>query len=469
MARLFCPFPKDFTWGVATAAYQVEGATREGGRTPSVWDTFCRQPGAIAMDHSGDRGVDHYHLYKKDVAMMKDLGVKAYRFSVSWPRIFPQANGPINTQGLDFYNRLIDELLGAGIQPWMTLFHWDLPQWAEDRFGGWESIDCAKMFADYSAQTVQRFADRLSGIFTINEFMCFLDKGYTAGNEIFAPGKVVSRKIFNQARHHAVYGHGLAVQAIRASCKKCPPIGLAENIPNVAPILETPEHINAAGEALRELSGMYLTPILEGKYHPAYLKSEGANAPEFTDEQMKVIHSPLDFVGINLYAPTYIRADADTERGWSAVLLDADYPRMHMPWLQIGPSIMYWGPRLVSEVWNVSTVYVTENGCAYPDRPSAKNEILDLARVMYLQEHLIHAHRAADEGYLKGYFLWSLMDNFEWAYGYTRRFGIYYVNLETLERTPKLSAKFYSEVIRRNAVGESVPSPRKQPAAKSNV
>ncbi|BDI28232.1 beta-glucosidase [Capsulimonas corticalis] len=453
-ARLFCPFPADFLWGAATAAYQVEGAWDEDGRTPSVWDTFSRRSGAIAFDQNGDVATDHYHRYKEDVALMKRLGLQSYRFSVSWSRIFPDAGGVPNPKGLDFYKRLVDELRAADIQPWMTLFHWDLPQWTEDRFGGWESRDCARVFADYAGYMAAQLGDRLSGVFTINEFMCFLDKGYVDTGELFAPGKNVCPRLLNQARHHAVYGHGLAVQAIRASGPQDLKVGLAENIPNIVPILETPEHIAATREALRELSGMYLTPIFEGRYHPGYLESAGADAPVFTDDEMAAIASPIDFVGLNLYAPTYVRHDPSTARGWSTVENGPGYPKMDMPWLAVGPSIMYWGPRMVAETWNAPEIYITENGCANPDRPNASNEIQDVGRVMYLQEHLIHLHRAADEGYpVKGYFVWSLMDNFEWAFGYTKRFGICYVNYETLERTPKLSAEFYSGVIRRNAVG----------------
>jgi beta-glucosidase len=219
-------------------------------------------------------------------------------------------------------------------------------------------------------------------------------------------------------------------------------------------VIESAEHIAAARDALREISGMYLTPIMEGRYHPAYLNQQAGDAPAFTDEQMRVIGTPLDFVGLNLYAPTYVRHDPAAPNGWSIVRCDEKYPRMDMPWLNVGPAINYWGPRLVSELWRVPAVYITENGCANPDQPTAQNEIWDTARVMYLQQHLIHAHRAVAEGYpLRGYFLWSLMDNFEWACGYTKRFGICYVNYDTLERVPKLSARFYSDVIRRNAVG----------------
>lgn len=454
MSALFCPFPKDFTWGVATAAYQVEGAARDDGRGPSVWDTFCRRPGAIALDHTGDVACDHYHRFKSDVAMMKELGVKAYRFSVSWPRVFPGDSRTINEKGLDFYKRLTDELLSAGIAPWMTLFHWDLPQWCEDQYRGWESRQCAHDFAEYAGVMAKHLGDKVAGIFTINEFLCFLDKGYLASDEVFAPGKVVPRRVFNQARHHAVLAHGLAVQSIRAASTKKPLVGLAENVPGAVPILESPDHIAAASKALREMTGMYLTPILEGQYHPAYLEAQGADAPQFTDADMKAINAPLDFVGLNLYAPSYIRHDTSAPRGWSIVPCDAAYPRMQMPWLTIGPSVLYWVPRLISEIWKVPALYITENGCANPDRPNAAGEILDTARVMYLQQHLIHLHRAASEGYpVKGYFLWSLMDNFEWAFGYTRRFGICYVNYQTQERTPKLSAAFYADVIRRNAVG----------------
>ena len=456
MNNNYCQFPDGFLWGAATAAYQIEGAANEDGRGLSVWDTFCRTDGAIAMDHNGDRGTDHYHRYKEDVALMKHLGLKAYRFSVSWSRIFPEGKGQPNAAGLDFYQRLVDELLAAGIQPWMTLFHWDLPQALEDRFGGWESKECAHAFVDYTDYVVKNLHDRVRGIFTINEFVCFLDKGYGSDAELFAPGKHTSRRVLNQARHHAIYAHGLAVQAIRAICGTKVPVGVADNIAGFMPVRETIEDIKAAKEAFRERGGMFLTPIMEGAYHPAYLEDEGADAPTFTEAEMRVIATHLDFAGFNLYSPTYIRHAPDSPRGWAAVPCDESYPRMQMPWLFIGPSVLYWTPRLASEIWNVPAIYITENGCASPDRPDSQGEIWDTARVMYLQQHLIALHRAVSEGYpVHGYFCWSLMDNFEWAFGYTRRFGLYYVNYQTLERIPKLSAGFYRDVIRRNAVGGS--------------
>src|SRR5258708_14196234 len=322
MSKLYCQFPQDFLWGAATAAYQVEGAAREDGRGPSVWDTFCRRPGAIAMDHKGHHAVNHYHRYKDDVALMAQLGLKAYRFSISWSRIFPDGVGRPNPAGLDFYRRLIDELLGAGIQPWATLFHWDLPQALEDRWRGWESKQCAQALGDYAGFVARELGDRLTGIFTINEFLCFLDKGYGFEPELFAPGKSVSRRILNQARHHAIYGHGLAVQAIRAERGNSLSIGLADNISGCVPVRETKEDIAAAKAALRELSGMYITPILEGSYPTTYLEDEAANAPVFTEEEMKVIGSPLDFVGFNLSPPVFIRHDPEARRGSSDLPCD---------------------------------------------------------------------------------------------------------------------------------------------------
>lgn len=450
----YCPFPENFLWGAATAAYQVEGAARADGRGSSVWDEFCRRPGAIAEGHSGERSTDHYHRYKEDVALMKDMGLRAYRFSVSWPRVFPEGAGAVNEKGADFYDRLVDELLAAGIQPWMTLFHWDLPQALEDRHGGWESRDCAKAFADYAGFMARRLGDRVKGVFTFNEFFCFLDRGYGHAGDAFAPGKRVPLRVLNRARHNALLAHGLAVQAVREACARAPLIGLAENAPSCVPMLETPEHVAAARAALRDKTGPFLTPIMEGAYDAHYLAAAGADAPAFTDGEMKVISTPLDFVGVNLYAPAVIRCDETAPRGWSEVPFNRSYPHMLAPWIKFGPQVLYWVPRLINELWRPKAVYITENGCADGDRPDERGEVLDLGRTMYLQQHLAQVHRAIADGVpVDGYFLWSLLDNFEWTSGYTERFGLVHVNYETLERTPKLSARFYREVILRNALG----------------
>jgi beta-glucosidase len=443
-------FPKGFLWGSATASYQVEGAVNEDGRGPSIWDTFSHTPGKVVNNATGDVADDHYHRYKEDVQLMKSLGVKSYRFSIAWPRVFPQGAGTPNPKGLDFYNRLVDELLANGIQPFATLYHWDLPQTLQDNGGGWESRDTSKAFADYAGYVAERLSDRVNHFFTINEFGAFVELGYRTG--IHAPGVKLPPDRFNQTRHHAVLGHGLAVQAIRAKGKKGTKVGLAENMNICVPVIETTQHIEAARRAARELNAPYMTVIQEGKYTEAYLASAGANAPKFTPEDLKIISSPLDFVGINIYTPTYVRA-ASTPVGFAEVPHPASYPHMASFWLNIGPEALYWGPNHVAKIWNVNEIYITENGCSSSDVPAADGTVYDTDRVMYLRNYLSQLQRATADGVpVKGYFLWSLMDNFEWADGYTNRFGLHYVDYASQKRTPKLSAGFYREVIAQNAV-----------------
>jgi beta-glucosidase len=302
-------FPKGFFWGTATSAYQIEGAWNEDGKGPSIWDTYAHTSGKIQNGDTGDVANDHYHRYKEDVALMKDIGANAYRFSISWPRIFPSGTGAPNPKGLDFYNRLVDELVAAGIAPFATLFHWDLPQALQDK-GGWQNRDIPKAFADYAGYVAEKLSDRIHHFFTINEFKSFTEAGYRgfevpgpAPRTVFlAPGLKLPLAEFHQVRHHAVLAHGLAVQAIRAKGKQGTKIGPAENIETAVPLIEAPEHIKAAQLATREMNAPFLTVMLEGKYTDAYLKNTGKDAPRFTDEDLKVIGSPLDFVGINVYA-----------------------------------------------------------------------------------------------------------------------------------------------------------------------
>jgi beta-glucosidase len=443
-------FPNGFLWGTATASYQVEGAAAEDGRLPSVWDTFSHTPGKVVNNATGDVATDHYHRYKEDVQLMKALGVKAYRFSIAWPRVFPQGTEQPNPKGLDFYSRLVDELLANGIQPFATLYHWDLPQALQDRVGGWESRETSKAFAHYAGYVAERLTDRVKHIFTINEFGAFVELGYRVG--IHAPGLKLPPGRFNQTRHHAVLGHGLAVQAIRAKAKPGTRVGLAENMTICAPIVETMEHIDAAVRATREANAQYMTVIQEGKYTDAYLKGAGADAPKFSPEDLKIISSPLDFVGINIYTPMYVRADA-SPLGFAVVPHPKSFPHMASPWLFVGPEALYWGPRHVAQIWKVNEIYITENGCSSSDVPAADGKVYDTDRVMYLRNYLTQLQRATSEGVpVRGYFLWSLMDNFEWADGYTNRFGLHYVDYATQKRTPKLSADFYREVIARNTV-----------------
>jgi beta-glucosidase len=443
-------FPKGFLWGTATASYQIEGAVDEDGRGPSIWDTFAHTPGKIADGSTGDVAVDHYHRYKEDVQLMKALGAKSYRFSIAWPRVFPQGTGAPNPKGLDFYNRLVDELLANGIKPFATLYHWDLPQALQDR-GGWESRDTAGAFGDYAGYVAEKISDRVKHFFTINEFYTFVEMGHRRG--AMAPGLTLPRGRVNQIRHHAVLAHGLAVRAIRAKGRRGTKVGPAENIGIGVPIIETREHMKAAEVATRELNAGYLTVILEGRYTEAYLASAGPDAPKFTPEDLKIISSPLDFVGINVYLPSqYVRA-IDAAPGYQFVPFNASHPRMASPWHRIGPEALYWAPRHLQKLWKVKDIYITENGCAASDEPAGDGSVCDSDRIMFLRSYLAQLQRATSEGVpVRGYFFWSLMDNFEWAAGYATRFGLVYVDYKTQKRTPKLSASFYREVIARNRV-----------------
>jgi beta-glucosidase len=440
-------FPPGFLWGCATSAYQVEGAVAADGRGPSNWDIFAHTAGKTHQGETGDVAADSYHLYKEDVSLLKDLGAKAYRFSLSWARIFPDGNGKPNDAGLAYYQRLIDELLKNGIEPYVTLFHWDLPQALVE---GWQSRDTAKAFADYAAYVARRLSDRVHHFMTTNEFVCFTDLSYKIGQ--FAPGLKLPDGQVNQIRHHALLAHGLGVQAIRANASSGTQVGLAENPKVYVPVIETAEHIEAAKRAFREENAPFLTAVMEGKYTDGYLQREGANAPKMQGDDLKIISSPLDFVGLNVYQPEYARADSGTS-GYAIARRPSSFPRMASPWLFIGPEVIYWAIRHTSELWNPRTIFITENGCSAEDPRQANGRIEDTDRVMFLRNYLTHLQRAAVEGYpIKGYFLWSLLDNFEWADGYGKRFGIYYVDFKTRKRSRKLSAEWYREVISRNAV-----------------
>ncbi len=440
-------FPKGFLWGCATAAYQIEGGAKADGRGPSIWDTFSHTPGKTYQGETGDVTDDSYHLYKEDVKLLKNLGVSTYRMSISWSRIFPNGTGQPNAKGLDYYNRVLDELLANNITPYVTLFHWDLPQALP---GGWQSRDTSKAFADYAAYVSKHLSDRVHHFMTTNEFTCFTDIGYREGR--FAPGLKLADGPANQVRHHGILAHGLGVQAIRANTPSGTQVGLAENAVVYVPVIETPEHIEAARKATRDGNAPFLTALMEGKYIDSYLQREGANAPKAEPGDMEAIGSRLDFVGLNIYTPTYVRA-ADTPAGYAIEKAPTSYPHMASPWLTIGPECIYWGVRNVCDLWKPAGIYITENGCSSDDVLTPAGRVEDTDRVMYLRNHMTHLHRAAAEGYpVKGYFLWSLMDNYEWADGYGKRFGIHYVDFKTLKRYPKLSAEWYRDVIARNSV-----------------
>ena len=440
-------YPRGFVWGCATAAYQIEGGAKDDGRGASLWDVFSHTPGKTHEGDNGDVADDSYHLYKEDVKLLKALGVSAYRMSMSWSRIFPSGKGDVNPKGLDYYNRVVDELLANGITPYITLFHWDTPAGLQ---GGWQSRDTCKAFADYAAYVTKHMGDRVKHWMTTNEFVCFTDLGYRIGQ--FAPGMKLAAGPANQVRHHGILAHGMGAQAIRANTPSGTQVGLAEDPTVYVPVMETQEHIEAARKATRLGNAQFLTAVMEGKYMDTYLESEGANAPKFEPDDLKIISSPVDFVGLNIYTPFFVRAD-DSKQGFAQVPFPTSQPHMASPWILLAPECLYWGVRNAVDLWKPKAIYITENGTSSDDVPTAAGRIDDVDRIMYLRNHLMHLHRATSEGYpVKGYFLWSLLDNFEWADGYSKRFGLHYVDFKTQKRTPKLSAEWYREVVAWNAV-----------------
>jgi len=451
-------FPDGFMWGAATAAYQVEGAAAEDGRKPSVWDTFCHSPGHIKTGDTGDIACDHYHRYKEDVKLMVELGIKHYRFSISWPRVVPDGRGAVNEKGMDFYNRLVDLLLENGITPHCTLFHWDSPQALEDMYGSWRSRDIAKDFADYCTQTVKRLGDRITNWITINEIYCFTYMGYGVNQPPpHAPGTIVkTQKEVQQTVHHALLAHGMACQAIRAATPKPAKVALVVNFDTYVPLTEMPADIEATKKAFVEEhhNGTVLVPALTGAYNPVTLAALGPDTPDIQAGDMEIIAQPLDMLGYNNYTGSYVRAAAN-DRGYEVLQLPQDYPSMYVPWLNFVPESIYWGVRMISEALGKTDlpILITENGCPTNDEVSTKDEILDLTKIMFLRSYLSNVHRAVSEGYpLIGYIHWSLMDNFEWTWGFSRRFGITRVDFNTLTRTPKESFRWYQTAIRENRV-----------------
>ncbi|BCU79552.1 GH1 family beta-glucosidase [Luteolibacter sp. LG18] len=451
-------FPPDFQWGVATSAFQIEGAASDDGRKPSVWDTFSRVDGRVKGGDTGDVACDHYRRFAGDVKLMADLGVKHYRFSISWPRIVPDGRGAVNDKGIDFYKRLVDTLRDHGIRPHATLFHWDSPQALEDRYGSWRSREMAKDFADYCSAVVSRLGDRITDWMTINEIFCFTYMGYgVGGTPQHAPGTVVKRKKeVQQTVHHALLAHGLGCQAIRAASPVPCKVALVVNCDTYVPVIETPGNIAAAKKAFlaEEHNGTVLVPALTGEYGPGVLETLGSEAPEIAARDMEIIGQPLDVLGINLYTGQYTRA-AENSRGYEILGMPESYPKMQMPWLNLVPESMYWAIRLIGEAIGKKDLplVISENGCASDDQVSSGGEVVDLDRVLYLRSYLRQASRAVAEGYpLKGYFQWSLLDNFEWSYGYARRFGMVHVDFATQKRTPKQSFEWYRQVIREGRV-----------------
>ena len=441
-------FPKHFVWGVATAAAQIEGAAFEDGKGESVWDRFARVPGKVFNGDTLDVACDHYHLFKKDFALMRRLGIKNYRLSVSWPRIFPQGDGAPNPKGLDFYGRLIDAMMAHGITPWVTLFHWDLPQALEER-GGWRSRVVPEAFGPYADAVVRALGDRVKHWITLNEIVCFTKLGHGQGGK--APGTSDTQQVINQTYHHALLCHGLAVRAVREHGGRGATVGLTDNATVPVPVTETEADIAAARAWFIEQNAHVLDPIFTGGYSAAFLRRCGADRPTVAKGDFDLISLPTDFLGLNIYTGTFVRAG---KRGKPEALpLPTEYPRAGSKWLSIMPQSIYWGARLSHDVYGPKAIYITENGCGYDEEPVVNGEVLDLHRRDLVRNYLLELRRAIGNGVpVKGYFLWSFMDNYEWEDGYTRRFGIVHTDFATQRRTPKLSAHWYSEVIRRNQV-----------------
>jgi beta-glucosidase len=450
------PFPPGFVWGAATAAYQIEGAVDEDGRGPSIWDTFSHTPGAVAGGDTGDVACDHYHRWRSDVALMRELGLGAYRFSVAWPRIQPTGSGAVNRAGLDFYARLVDGLLEAGIAPALTLYHWDLPQALEDR-GGWRVRETAERFAEYAAIVHGALGDRVPRWITLNEPFVSAFIGYAEGRH--APGAQEGLGAL-AAAHHLLVGHGLALAAMRAQRRGDEQFGITLNLNDHRLAADTPENRAALVRAETRTNRTFTDPLLAHRYPEA----EALTWPGYTDRPFRLdgdldlIGAPLDFLGVNTYFPEFVadapHAQADPARRTAMDVGAAQAPpeglRTEMGW-PVDPAIMTGLMRwLRTEYPGLPPVYVTENGAAFPDVVDEAGEVADHQRIAYLDGHLRALHQAIEEGTdVRGYFCWSLLDNFEWAHGYRPRFGLVHVDYETQTRTPKASFHWYRQAISR--------------------
>jgi beta-glucosidase len=441
-------FPPDFLWGVATSAYQIEGAPLADGAGPSIWQRFSHTPGRTANGDTGDVACDHYHRYEQDVAIMADLGVNAYRFSISWSRILPEGTGRVNEKGLDFYRRLTDALLKQNIKPMATLYHWDLPAALDDR-GGWLNRDVAEWFAEYAVAAFRGLGDRVHFWATLNEPWVVTDGGYLHGS--LAPGhwNLYETPI---ASHNLLRAHGRAVAAYRSAGGRSP-IGIIVNIEPKYPASQSSDDLAATRHADAYLNRQYLDPIFRGEYPAEMREMFGEAWPEFPQADFKDIQQPADFVGINYYTRAVTKADPTrfVERAVSVRQPNATYTEMSWEVFPQGlTDVLVW----FRENYGDLPVYVTENGAAFYDPPvPIDGEVHDPLRIEYLRLHIGAVAEAIKRGVdVRGYFAWSLLDNLEWSHGFTRRFGIVHVNFATLERTPKGSAKFYREVIRNGGV-----------------
>ena len=448
-------FRKDFVWGAATASYQVEGAAYEDGKGLNIWDVFCKEDGHVYEHHTGDVACDQYHRYKEDVAIMKELGLKAYRFSVNWARILPEGIGKVNEKGLAYYDNLVNCLIENGIEPYMTLYHWDLP-YALHQKGGWLNPQSPEWFYEYAKLMAAHFSDRVSHFFTFNEPQCTVGLGYVTGEH--APGLKVGPYDCFSIWHNVLKAHGRGVQAIREAAVRPVEIGMAPCGALYYPATDSKEDIEAARKAnfslheadIRAVSwdvAFCADPVFLGQYPEDIMKSFGQYFPKNAEKDLELISQPLDFYGQNMYNAVPVRAD---ENG-NPVRVDRyqGFPKTAIQW-PVTPEVLYWAPKFLYERYQ-KPFYVTENGMSSHDWVSLDGKVHDASRVDFMHRYLREFKKAAADGVdLRGYFAWSLMDNFEWAYGYSERFGMVYVDYQTQKRTVKDSGLFYKNVIASN-------------------
>lgn len=450
-------FPTEFTWGVATAAYQIEGAPYKTGGGRSVWDMFCERPGAVYDGSNGDIACDHFNRYAEDVELMAGLRIPNYRFSISWPRVMPTGTGEISTDGLAFYDQLIDKLLQKGIQPHATLFHWDLPYDLYLR-GGWLNRDSADWFADYATLIVEKLGDRVKNWMTLNEPQCFIGLGMHTG--IHAPGDRLNFKEVLLAGHHAMLAHGKGVQVIRAHGKPDCRVGWAPVGAPKIPKTDSVADIDAARRATFQTpsktvwsNSWWNDPVFFGKYPEFEVELFGLDSPEPRAGDMELISQPLDFYGANIYNAQVVEAGVDGEAKELLHPIGAARTLYHWP---VTPDALYWGPRFMYERYG-KPIVITENGLGLSDWVALDGQVHDPQRIDFLARYLQSLRRAIADGVeIEGYFQWSLMDNFEWYEGYKIRFGLVHVDFESQKRTPKDSAYWYSEIVQSN--GECLPA-----------
>ncbi|GAC1645503.1 MAG: GH1 family beta-glucosidase [Chloroflexota bacterium] len=432
-------FPHDFLWGAATASYQIEGAATEDGRGESIWDRFSATPGKVRNGETGAIACDHYHRFRDDVSLMTELGLSAYRFSIAWPRILPSGRGSVNEKGLDFYDRLVDEILSRGIQPFATLYHWDLPQALEDE-RGWTNRATVEAYVGYVETVVRRLGDRVKHWITHNEPWVAAWLGYAYGKH--APGRTDGAVGGLLASHHLLLSHGMAVPVIRRECPGAQ-VGITLNLTPVYPATDDPADVEMA-RTVDSGNRLFLDPIFRGEYPADLAEIYPGQLPQIEQSDLRTIATPVDFLGINNYFRQVVRAGQDGEREFVRPP-ESDYT--DMDW-EVAPDAFFDLLCRVTKDYAPSRIYITENGAAYPDVRTHDGRVLDPERQRYLEQYFAAASRASEAGApLAGYFVWSLLDNFEWAEGYWKRFGIIFVDYPTLERVPKGSYAWYRSLI----------------------